>query len=40
MSTNTLERRRAPRSTRVWDPLLETAAIALLILLAFFLFVA
>ena len=39
MSTKTMDRRRAPRSTRTWDPLLETAAIALLILLAFFLLV-
>jgi hypothetical protein len=40
METKALERRRMPRSPRVWDPLLETAAIALLVLLAFFLFVA
>ena len=41
MDTKALERRRAPRSIRgVWDPLFETAAIALLVLLAFFLLVA
>ena len=41
METKTLDRRRAPRSIRgVFDPLLETAAIALLVLLAFFLLVA
>jgi hypothetical protein len=32
-----MHRRRAPRSTRSWDPVAEAAAISLLALLVFFL---
>jgi hypothetical protein len=40
MKAEVLHRRRAPRSTRNWEPLFETAAIVLLALLAVFLFSA
>jgi len=39
MKAASLHRRRAPRSTRAGDPLIETAAIALLAVLAFCLLI-